>query len=65
MERQAILDQITQVFGSVPVWLDGVSNEQLEHVWGELLWFLTDTKLSSRDKALVAFGAATANHCVY
>jgi hypothetical protein len=65
MTRQEILAQISQTMGGVPGWLDAVPDPQLEHLWGHTLWFLSDTKLSARDKALAAFGAATANHCAY
>jgi AhpD family alkylhydroperoxidase len=34
-------------------------------MWGMTSWFMTDTKLSAKEKALVALGAATANHCPY
>jgi AhpD family alkylhydroperoxidase len=30
-----------------------------------MLWFMSDSKLTARDKALVAFGAAAATHCPY
>jgi hypothetical protein len=65
MNRQEILAQITQVMGGVPGWLDGLPDAQLEPSWAQLMWFFTDTKLSARDKALAAFGAATASHCAY
>jgi hypothetical protein len=65
MTRQEILDQVTQTLGSVPGWIDSVQLPQLEHVWGHTLWFLSDSKLSARDKALAAFGAAAAVHCAY
>ncbi len=65
MTRQEILDQISQTLGAVPDWLGGLGDPQLEHVWGHTLWFLSDSKLSARDKALAAFGAAAAGHCEY
>ena len=37
----------------------------LEQYWTTLSWVLGDTKLAARDKALVAFGAASAIHCSY
>ena len=37
----------------------------LEQYWTTLSWVLGDTKLTARDKALVAFGAASALHCGY
>lgn len=65
MARQEILNQITKTMGAVPDWLGGLPDAQLEHAWGMLSWFLGDSKLSAREKALVAFGAASATHCEY
>ncbi len=65
MARQDILSEITQAFGAVPEWLSGIPAPQLEHQWGLLRWVLSDSALSARDKALVAFGAAGAVHCPY
>ncbi len=65
MTRQEILDQISQTLGGVPGWLDSLPDSQLEHQWGLTAWFLSDSKLTARDKALVAFGAAGAVHCSY
>jgi hypothetical protein len=65
MARQDALDQIKQTLGAVPGWLEGLPDPQLELEWGRIAWLLSDTKLSSRDKALVAFGAAEAVHCPY
>ncbi len=65
MDRQTIIEEITKSMGSVPDWLNGIPDPMLEHVWGMTNWFLNDSKLSGRDKALVAFGAASATHCPY
>ncbi|OPY11283.1 MAG: hypothetical protein A4E69_02932 [Syntrophus sp. PtaB.Bin138] len=65
MTRQAVIDQIAKTLGSVPGWLKILPDTPLEHVWGHLAWFLSDSKLSSREKALVAFGAASASRCLY
>ena len=65
MTRKEILDQISQTLGAVPGWLDSVPEPQLEHLWGHTLWFLSDSKLSARDKALAAFGASVADRCQY
>ena len=65
MTRQEILDQISQTLGGVPGWLDGLPDSQLEHQWGLTAWFLSDSKLTARDKALVAFGASAAGRCQY
>jgi alkylhydroperoxidase/carboxymuconolactone decarboxylase family protein YurZ len=65
MARQEILDQIEVAFGSVPGHFSGAPDAVLEQLWTTLSWVLSDTALSSRDKALVAFGAAAAIHCEY
>ena len=65
MARQDILDQITQSFGFVPGLMDQMPDAVLEQYWTTLSWVLGDTKLTARDKALVAFGAASATHCGY
>ncbi len=65
MARQDILDQITQSFGFVPGLMDQMPDAVLEQYWTTLSWVLGETKLVARDKALVAFGAASAIHCAY
>jgi hypothetical protein len=65
MARKEILDQITQSFGFVPGLMDQMPDAVLEQYWTTLSWVLGDTKMASRDKALVAFGAASAIHCGY
>lgn len=65
MARQEILEQVKQALGSVPGWIDGMPDAILEQTWSLLSWLLSDSKLSARDKALVAFGAASAIHCEY
>ena len=65
MARQDILDQVKQMLGSVPGWVDGLPDGQLEYYWPLIVWQLSDTKLSARDKSLVAFGASGAAHCPY
>jgi alkylhydroperoxidase/carboxymuconolactone decarboxylase family protein YurZ len=63
--RQQILDQFAQNFGLVPDFLSEMPDPVLEQYNNTLNWVLSDTALSARDKALVAFGAATAIHCSY
>jgi hypothetical protein len=63
--RQDILNEVTQMMGSVPGWVSGIPDPQLEHQWELIKWVMSDTALSARDKALVAFGAAEAVHCPY
>jgi hypothetical protein len=65
MARQQILEQVKQDFGLVPGFMAGMPDPVLEQYWSTLNWVLSDTALSARDKALVAFGAATAIHCAY
>ena len=65
MARQDILDEVTQTLGAVPGWLGGLPDPQLEHEWARIAWLLSDTELTGREKALVAFGAAAAVHCPY
>jgi hypothetical protein len=65
MARQEILDQITQSFGFVPGLMAQMPDAVLEQYWTTLSWVLADTQLTARDKALVAFGAASAGHCGY
>jgi alkylhydroperoxidase/carboxymuconolactone decarboxylase family protein YurZ len=63
--RQQILEQFAQNFGLVPDYLSEMPEPVLEQYTNTLNWVLSDTTLSARDKALVAFGAASAIHCPY
>ena len=65
MTREEILAQITEAYGLVPDWLGDLPDSQLEHQWGMLIWFSSDTALTAYEKALVAFGASIAVHCPY
>jgi hypothetical protein len=65
MARQEIINQISQMLGRVPGCFDGLPDSQLVPQWGLAAWFLIDIKLSARDKALVALGAAAAARCQY
>jgi alkylhydroperoxidase/carboxymuconolactone decarboxylase family protein YurZ len=65
MARQQLLEQVEQDFGLVPGFMADMPDPVLEQYWTTLNWVLSDTALSARDKALVAFGAATAIHCSY
>jgi alkylhydroperoxidase/carboxymuconolactone decarboxylase family protein YurZ len=65
MPRQEILDQFEQNFGLVPDFLREMPEPILEQYSNTLNWVTSDTTLSARDKALVAFGAASAIHCAY
>ena len=65
MSRQEILDQITQALGVVPDSLGKAPDAVLEQYWSLFTFYLSDTKISARDKALIGFGASAANHCEY
>ncbi len=65
MKRQEILNQARELMGSVPGWLDSMPDTVLDQYWNSITWVLSDSKLSAREKALVAFGAASAVHCQY
>ena len=65
MARAENLEEIKATLGAVPGWLDDLPDEILNQQWTSLKWFLGDSGLSGRDKALVAFGAATATGCQY
>ena len=65
MSREDAIRDIEETLGGVPGWLEAMPDQLLEHQWGVLKWFLGDSALSGRDKALVAFGAASANGCRY
>ncbi len=45
--------------------MSGMPDAVLEQYWANLSWVLDDTEMAARDKALVAFGAASAIHCGY
>jgi hypothetical protein len=65
LTRQDVLDQVKQAFGLIPEWLKTMPEGALQQFWATLNWVLDDTDLPSRDKVLVAYGAATAIHCSY
>lgn len=65
MKRQEILNQVKQTLGSVPGWMEGMPDAVLDQYWATTSWLMSDTGLSARDKALVAYGAASAIHCPY
>lgn len=65
MTREEVRAQIAQTLGAVPGRLEGLPDPQLEHQWGLIAWLLSDSVLTAREKALVAFGAAAVAHCPY
>jgi alkylhydroperoxidase/carboxymuconolactone decarboxylase family protein YurZ len=65
MARQEIPANFEQNFGLVPDFLSEMPEPILEQYSNTLNWVTSDTTLSAHDKALVAFGAASATHCAY
>lgn len=65
MTRKELDAQVQVAFGFVPGWMQDMPDAVLDQYWSGLNWVLRDTSMSARDKALVAFGAATAIHCSY
>ena len=65
MARQDILNEVEQAFGFIPDYYNEAPDAILEQWWTLLGWVLSDGALSSQQKALVAYGAATAIHCEY
>lgn len=65
MGRRETLESIAQIMGEVPGWLESLPDDQLEGRWADMLWVNGDSSLTSREKKLVAFGAAAAIHCAY
>ena len=65
MIRQEILNEIRQALGSVPDWFTEMPDAVLDQFWANQKWLLSDSGLTAREKALVAFGAAAAIHCAY
>jgi AhpD family alkylhydroperoxidase len=58
--------EIEGYLGQVPAWLEALSEPAADHSWGIVrdLEF-GETELPSREKALVAVGAAAAMNCPY
>jgi alkylhydroperoxidase/carboxymuconolactone decarboxylase family protein YurZ len=65
MTRQKITSEVEKDFGMMPAFMAEMPDQVLAQYWTNLKWVLSDTELSSREKALIAFGAATAAHCPY
>ena len=60
MARQGILGEMQEMFGLVPGYLADLPEEQLEQIWPQFKWLLSDTTLTAQQKALVSFGVAAA-----
>lgn len=58
--------EIEEYLGQVPSWMEMLADPASDHSWG-LFRDLTlgETKLSSREKALVGIGVASATRCPY
>ncbi|MDA8387548.1 MAG: hypothetical protein M0Z58_02650 [Nitrospiraceae bacterium] len=65
MNKQEILKEVQEACGAAFDFMKEMPEAVLEQYWTMMKWVLKDTRLSSRDKALVAFGAAAAIHCPY
>ena len=65
MQRKKILEQARESLGLVPGWLEQMPDEALQSFWETLTWLNRRTALTTREKVLVAFGAASAIHCDY
>ena len=65
MSRQETLDGIKGAFGMVPGFLEVMDDQQLAGAFGALGWGMSDTALTAREKALVAYGASAAYGCRY
>ena len=65
MTRQEIFAQVKQAFGFVPEYLDKAPDSILEQYWSLLTFYMSDSALSAQQKALIGFGASSANHCEY
>lgn len=59
-------NEIEEYLGTVPSWLEALSEPAADHSWGVVrdLEF-GETELSAREKALVSVGAAAAMNCPY
>lgn len=67
MIPKATQQEMEEMLGQVPTWMEGFADSAVEHSWGLLrdLEFGEDTALPAREKALVALGAAAAISCPY
>lgn len=58
--------EIEQQLGSVPSFMEALAEPASDHSWGVMRdLLLGETELSSREKALVGLGAASAIQCPY
>lgn len=66
MRQRETQDELEEMLGTVPSWIDALPDESVGHAWGMVRDLqLSETRLSQREKALVGLGAATAIQCPY
>lgn len=66
MGRKDTLDEVRKVLGVVPVAVERMEDEALEHWWGASREFLmVDTALPMKAKLLIGVGAAAVMRCGY
>ena len=66
MARQDLLNEVEQNLGSVPGFIQQMSDISLEQWWTTTRDFwLTDTALPMKTKSFVGIGAAAAQRCRY
>lgn len=65
MAREDIYAEVRELLGDVPGWIDSMPDGLLEQNWRLITWTLGDSALTAQQKALVAFGAASAVRCPY
>lgn len=59
-------EELEQYLGQVPSFIEELADSTVDHSWGLMRDLeLAETELSSREKALVGLGAASAIQCPY
>jgi AhpD family alkylhydroperoxidase len=67
MPKQQVHQEIQQMFGRVPEWVQKVPDHALPGLWVQFrdFYFNEETKLSQKQKDLIGLGVAAATHCRY
>src|SRR5262245_48349103 len=67
MPKQQVHQEIQQMFGRVPEWVQKVPDHALPGLWVQFrdFYFNDQTKLSQKQKDLIGLGVAAATHCRY
>ncbi|MFP8954161.1 carboxymuconolactone decarboxylase family protein [Natrialbaceae archaeon A-arb3/5] len=66
MASEDTQNELEEMLGLVPSWIDALPDVAGDHAWGMVRDLQFDeTTLSQREKALVGLGAATAIQCPY